>query len=72
MQTTYAGRKGIFECCSTPLEQSAACHACHRLPQFFQEATEDISVEKSDFTLKERFYNIRTFLICTIYQLFFV
>ena len=45
MQTTYAGRKGIFECCSTPLvEQSAACHACHRLPQFFQEATEDISV----------------------------
>ena len=44
MQTTYAGRKGIFECCSTPLEQSAACHACHRLPQFFQEAIEDISV----------------------------
>ena len=41
MQTTYAGRKGIFECCSTPLEQSAACHACHGLPQFFQEGTED-------------------------------
>ena len=44
MQTTYAGRKGIYDCCSTPLEQSAACHARHRLPQFFQEATEDISV----------------------------
>ena len=44
MQTTYAGRKGIFECCSTPLEQSAACHACHRLPQFVQEAIEDITV----------------------------
>ena len=44
VQTTYAGRKGIFECCSTPLQQSAACNACHRLPQFFQEATEDISV----------------------------
>ena len=44
MQTTYAGRQGIFECCSTPLEQSAACHACHRLPQIFQEVTEDISV----------------------------
>ena len=44
MQTTYAGRKSIFECCSTPLDKSAACHACHRLPQFFQEATEDISV----------------------------
>ena len=27
MQTTHAGRKGIFGCCSTPLEQSAACHA---------------------------------------------
>ena len=53
MQTTYAGRKGIFECSSTPLEQSAACHACHRLPQFFQEATEDISVLKSVFILTD-------------------
>ena len=34
----------VFECCSTPLEQSAACHACNRLPRFFQEATEEISV----------------------------
>ena len=47
MQTAYACRKGIFECCSTALEQSAACHACHRLPQFFKEATNNTAVQNS-------------------------
>ncbi len=37
-------RKSIVKCFSTPLEQSAACHACHRLLQFVQEAIEDIYV----------------------------
>ena len=47
MQTSYAGRKSIFDCCSTALEQSAACHACHRLPQFVQEATEDVMIKRA-------------------------
>ena len=37
--------------------------------QFVQEATEEF-LFKSVFTLKKKF-NIRTFLICTIYQLFY-
>ena len=52
MQATYAGRPSILPCYSTPLEQSVACHACHRLPQFVQKATEDITVYKSVLSLK--------------------
>ena len=51
----------IFQCCSSPLEQSAACHTCHRLPQFVQRY----------FCLKEHFHLKRTFIISTIYQLFY-
>jgi len=38
------GGQRFLKWCSTLLEQYAACHACHRLSQLIQKATEDISV----------------------------
>ena len=64
-------RKNLSKCCSRPLEQSAARHACHRMPQFVLEATEQHLCLKERFHFKIIFYNIRFYLLSTIYQLFY-